>query len=330
LSKKLYSSAKYKQLLHKRTLKQAQRRHRKLKKPSARPTSRKNKIAFKRKWKRICAPDNFSMIDNAMETTRFLNRIIESCQLFNFNVDLRQVKSMSHESPALLLAHIKKAHGKGARFKGSFPFNEKPRKVFEESGIFDFLRSGSEISSKSNGRIVFRENTQILNQVASDLCRLASEKVLGKPKAIPACYGILLDLMSNTHNHARLDDEGTEMWWAMVSTDAEQKKAFFTFIDMGLGIFETLPKRRALWYKTYSTQPRTETLRMLLDGGLDSRTGKSNRGYGIPRLLTRLRQGAITELRIVSNDVQADVRSGRLEMMGINFSGTLIYWEVSL
>lgn len=329
MSKRLFKRKKYKERMRRRSVDQvAKNRRRSLSIKSTQSPSKLRKR--KRRVKQLRAPNNFSMIQNPTETTRFLNSLIEASHKFNLEIDLASVKTMTYESPGLLLAHIKKAIENGANLQGSFPKATKPKLIFEKSGIFNFLTSNAEIETSSDGLITFRENKQILNDEAAVLCRLASQKITGEGRPIRAAYGILVDLMANTHNHAALDDEGTELWWATVATDQEARKAFFTFIDMGVGIFESLPKTRPQWYRQVKERPRTALLQDLLAGKIPSRTGKTNRGRGIPGLVKRLKQGAITQLKLISNNVNADIESEKAEIMQTNFKGTLVYWEVSL
>ena len=151
-----------------------------------------------------------------------------------------------------------------------------------------------------------------------------------------ASYRVLIESMSNTHNHAlsakakRERSQELETWWATVYADKARKRVCFTFVDAGVGIFASvrLGKIRAL-YRYVGLRSDTHILRDLLNGKVESSTGLPYRGKGLPAI-NRLSEGhRIESLIILANDVYANVSAGEYRMLPVAYRGTLLYWEIT-
>jgi hypothetical protein len=188
-------------------------------------------------------------------------------------------------------------------------------------------------STASHGALV-RQNlavgsTEADPEHARELIDFASSRS-GNRAHLKEVYGHLIDLMTNTHEHASRR-QGTEKWWASVYVDHSRGCDCFTFIDMGVGIFGSVVLQlRLQLMKFVGKLSREETLRLLLSRKIPSSTGKPYRGRGLPSIYEALKvERSISRLLIATNDLHADLGEERYMNLSAHFHGLLLYWEVS-
>jgi hypothetical protein len=101
-------------------------------------------------------------------------------------------------------------------------------------------------------------------------------------------------------------------------------------VDAGVGIFGSvrLGKIRA-FYRLIGLRTDTDILRDMLQGKVESSTGYSYRGKGLPAINRLSEAGKIESLIVVANDVFADISAGQYRMLPVAFRGTLLYWEIA-
>lgn len=121
--------------------------------------------------------------------------------------------------------------------------------------------------------------------------------------------------------HAYSDDvghqsnrKGKKKWWFSVYRDPENKVAQFAFVDLGIGIFVSLERRKIPWVMDViakqGSENRAGILKELLtnqttDNGLPAKkrtsTKKAHRGKGLPNIARRNREKQTRRLRIINN-----------------------------
>ena len=138
--------------------------------------------------------------------------------------------------------------------------------------------------------------------------------------------------MNNTHNHAGGRRQTRETWWSTVYADLPRKRVCYTFLDTGVGIFRSIRirgLRKA--YHLIGIQNDADILRDILKGKVESSTGLSYRGKGLPAIF-RLSQAVevAKNLKIVSNGLYADVAKRELpDILATEFKGTLYTGKLS-
>jgi hypothetical protein len=129
-------------------------------------------------------------------------------------------------------------------------------------------------------------------------------------------------------NHAAKEHIDMEMWWATVYCDVEKRIAQFTFVDNGIGIFQSGligPLRRAA--RAFGILNNASLLKRILRGEVESSTGLRYRGKGFPSMYDKLKKGLIRNLIIISNDVYANVAQDDYRTLDKSFRGTFLSWE---
>lgn len=144
---------------------------------------------------------------------------------------------------------------------------------------------------------------------------------------------LLIETMTNTHNHAVEKLEGKMEWWLSVEHDEKNNKVSFAFIDNGLGILKSIDKRGYLTgqidtIKSYLTKD-ANILKDIFEGKLKSRTNLSYRGKGLPAIYKGYVDNYYSNLCVITNNAKAVFDKKSFSRVGNEFTGTLIYFELN-
>lgn len=301
------------------------------------------KAAFKHRVRRfkkqgtVRAPEVFSLVQNPSETILFLNEIRETARSRNVFVDLSGVKAITPDAVAALLATIHHSRIEPAIVAGNVPQDSGAAKMVNNSGFRDHVRTPGGMPYESpRGKVRKRYRAGDVYQirfdrlVAKELVEFGTGKLYGTPRPNGPSFSILCEAMLNTLNHASRRPGTHEPWWASVYYDAERQRACFTFIDQGVGIFQSygLRQRLKMWLEL-NVLNRAETLKRLFQGEIPSSSREPGRGNGIPRIYDHSKAQRIRSLTVVTNNVKGEAETDRYEILDKSYQGTLLYWEIS-
>jgi hypothetical protein len=328
VSKRLYSTAKWKEYSRRRQLDELRkvRRHRAVEHAAevGRQTEHSIRKKHRRPFSEIRAPAVFSIVNNPEGLIEIISKT------HNITLDLSGVKSLTTDAVAAFLATIQKDEIRSTtRIVGNQPLAPEARDRLIDSGFFSHVTSVQPVAAASKGRMIERKSKKVEPATARDLIHLANDALYGDPRRCPPAYRVLIESMNNTHNHASGRHEYQETWWATVYADVERERACYTFLDTGVGIFRSVKvsKLRRL-FKMAGIQSDATILRDVLEGKVESSTGQPFRGKGLPAINDLSKRGRIKSLVIVANDVYGNVEKGEFRPIRTSFSGTLLYWEV--
>jgi hypothetical protein len=325
MSKKLFSTEKWKKHLKSRqeaALRSSQRRK------SGRVPARKFVPPNRRKFFTEVAPTTFSLVDNPEEAIAFLNGLRSRADRYNLTLDLASVNKLTTDGIAVLIATLRQLH---TYIRGNLPKDAAAQNMLVGSGFFAHVNKMQKLPAVSHGQISQQESKKVQPDLAKKLIHFGT-RVLGSEQKCTAAYSVLIESMSNTHNHAAPKRPGDpESWWATVFADAARKRVCFTFVDTGVGIFRSvkLSKVRKI-YKLLGIRDDSDILREMLHGKIESSTGFTYRGKGLPNIYKMSAAGRIKSLVIVANDVYCNVPASEYRMLKNSFYGTVLYWEIEL
>jgi hypothetical protein len=137
--------------------------------------------------------------------------------------------------------------------------------------------------------------------------------------------------MANTNNHADPSRRGVYDWWLFVYNDPDTKRSIFTFLDLGVGIFRSLHVRQ-FWkdaLRSLGLAGNLDIVSKLFSGEISSRTGKPERGKGIPRIFTHAIGGTFTRFVMIANDVFVDLVKSEKRYLQKPFHGTFFSFEIT-
>jgi hypothetical protein len=143
-------------------------------------------------------------------------------------------------------------------------------------------------------------------------------------------YMMLLELMANTRQHAVPEKPEAKRWWTLLFRDDRSKKAQFVFLDTGVGILDSVRTKFEKFVAKLpfiDNQPRI--LQEIMKGSFRTRTGLSYRGKGLPAIRQYLADREhFANLKIITNNVMADVSADSYLALTSRFPGTLFFWEL--
>lgn len=338
--KKLYSESKYKQLTRKRQqrdLSRIRRRNEIVKELNAarRSYSRgllRQRGGFRPYSKRevLVAPENFSFINNTEVLIKFFN---DMEKLFKKGhdvfIDFSGIKLLTPDSLAVLVSKIKDENfNRNMNVGGNEPEDEQLKEQFVRSGFYNVVVPQSKSKEPATGSFRQKRSKKVEPETSDDLINFVTKKLYGKYRKSGGVTNALLESMSNTRGHAAGTGGGHERWWATAHCDTKAKKAYYSFVDNGVGIFRSKkPHILASALKLLGIKTNAELLEKMLHRQIPSRTKIPYRGRGVPSIYNSLIRGDIGNLIIVTNDVYAKVQQSEYRRLTRPFSGTFLYWE---
>lgn len=293
-------------------------------------------------YSHIKAPVDFSLTSNTEETLKFIGKI-ENCykRKQKVFVNLQGVDNIANGAIVVLLSILVQFKSNKIDFNGNFPKNNKVREFLKDSGFFKYLYKeiDPQDSYTFENDICTHANKKVDSQLSEDIIKKASTFIWGEERRCTGVQRVFLELMQNTNNHASITNQGEKHWWATVKHNEDEKKVSFSFIDFGVGIFESLTNKKEdnKFYNAinkvrnvFSFSDNAELLRLLLHGDVHKTvTGKYYRGKGLPGIFEACKNNKISNLIIISNDAIADFGNNSYRKLNGSLSGTFIYWELN-
>lgn len=297
-------------------------------------------------YKRICVPNNFSLINNPNGVLEAIEKIHNAfeCRKPIF-VDLKHVQEITMDALVLLLSHVTQFKSHNIRFNGSRPDNMKIEQIIEASRFYE-ITSRSRIPKQYIGDSEFSYNRpsffthakkNVDSELTANIIAEFSKEIWGEKKRCQGVQRIFIELMQNTNNHAN-KISGDEYWWLSAVHRKDTNTICFSFIDYGMGIFNSLNSKKLGekffgWVEAISAKCNPlnhyEVLEQMLLGNFHRTvTGKYYRGKGLPGIYEQIGKGGISKLVIISNDAYADASVSKYYKLQTPLMGTFVYFEI--
>lgn len=283
---------------------------------------------------KIAAPTTFSLIKNPDEFVTYLRTIKKETEFgYPILIDISGIKRISYETIPVLLSYIKQRtllHN--ATIHGNAPDDATLRKIFTESGFYDFVRSKHKHKNSKENLLHQESNFKVKPEIAGRATDLIEDVFDGNilEDEIEAIYNIFIELMSNTHHHADEKKYGLTKWWLYAHCAKDEIN--ITFLDLGVGIFKSTVvkekvKKMGLNIKLISNLILVDDL---LDGKIQSRIDIDNeiRGKGLPQILEYAALEIFESFVLVTNDIWVDLKSRERKKISKNFRGTLFNFTI--
>ncbi len=306
---------------------------------------KKKKLSFEKRrysksnWKKITFPSRVRLIEEPNETLSHFNQAYKYYKKgHNVDYDLSDIIQFSPESIAVLaacIASIQFTQNMGSR--GNLPKNYILRKVFKESGFFDhvnILNENLKAISKKSAQLLHKvTNDKVETGIAKDACRYMMPKLNAKYiDDLEPLYVIIIEAMQNTNNHASGKSKIEYDWWIYRYLDKSKGIVHFTFLDIGVGVFNSLPVMNFLrrLKNTANISSNLDLVEDLLNGKIKSRTKRKDRGKGIPQIYEQSKDEMFKDFYILSNDILIDAKNDINLKLEEEFYGTLYYWTMEI
>lgn len=295
-------------------------------------------------YTKLTAPKHFSFIEKPEETIEFINKL-ERLYLNRKSVfvNLKALTFLDYSAVTILVSVMFSFKSRNIQFNGNFPKNPELSKLLINSDFFKYLNKpiGQKIEyalGKEN-QIFTRANKEVNSELGYVVMIEATTTIWGQKRTCKGLQRTLLELMQNTNNHADINKKGEKHWWLSVNHDKPNKRVSFIFVDYGVGIFESLKHKPNDnkwfgWFEKIKNRlvfgGNAEIFKLLLEGQMHlTVTGQHFRGKGLPGIREVLYRNQISDLKIISNNVFADVSSNKYEKLNHEFSGTFVSWVLN-
>ena len=281
----------------------------------------------------IESPKHFSLIDNCEETIEYFNKAQRNLKKKNnIQFDISQVTKLTTDAIAVKIAKIKdEKFNSAGMIYGNAPKDENLQKLFLQSGFYEYVsKTGYRPKNKAKLLIHKITDNRVEPEIAKRACILGLEHTFGNNEIFEPLYEILIEIMQNTNNHAG-ESRGVYDWWLHVYNHPNSNKTSYTFLDLGFGIFESLPVKsykRSLLEKV-GLASNVDLVSSLFAGDIKSRTAKPERGKGIPQVYQCSKDPTFEKFILISNDVYADLKNEKYSKLRTEFEGTMFYWEIN-
>jgi hypothetical protein len=253
-------------------------------------------------------------------------------------LDLAAVTQFSSDT-LLLMRAITDSGRRGwrANVSGNMPSDPDVAAKFRESGFFHGFAKPPGRLPQPKGLMLRKSSRLVESLVAADLVRFALEHAtIPRPIAVRSS-NTLIEAMINTHNHATVHPRARARerrlrkaplpWFAGVY--CEDDVAYFTFVDLGVGILNSVRVKRFL--KLIAVQldlyGRADLLRDVFLGKVGSSTGDPGRGKGLPRMKVDTDAGLLPNLQVLTSSITGRVADLSFAGIGQTFNGTVLRWR---
>lgn len=280
------------------------------------------------------APEKFSFINNTNEVLTYFNDVRNFIkQKKSVFLDISGITELTPDTITLLISKLSEKESKKVILHGNAPENPILKKMFMESGLYNFVNSlgNKKVSNKNK---LWKHSTN--NEVKGEMTALAINacKDLFKRKGIDYdtdnLYNLLVEAMSNTMNHA--DGKISNLdWWLYYYLDEPNNTIKFSFIDLGIGIFKSASFDSYKKYAKHIYQGNRLLVKPFLEGKIISsrKTDHEISGKGVKQIIDCANLNEFKKFIIITNDVKIDVKTKESEEISNNFDGTFIYFEIS-
>lgn len=293
----------------------------------------------------ISAPQCFSLIENESKTLDFLEKLARCHnKKKKVLVRLEGVTKMSADAIVVLLSNMVRFKSSNIDFNGTRPLNAEARNKLEKSGFFDYLyndfkKQADYVFNNLKSRIYTHGEKTVSSDLADDLIMNASKSLWDEQRRCQGAQKTLVELMHNTYDHASLQ-KGEKHWWLSVEHDRKNKEVIFSFIDFGMGIYESLENKSPdnPLYKAWNllkklnplAKSQVELIRLILEGQLHrSQSGDYYRGKGLAKIYALNKANKISSLCIISNKAYINVEKDDYHSIDNEFKGTFISFKIN-
>ncbi len=242
---------------------------------------------------------------------------------------LNHVKYITTEAVALLIATLSDKDFDKINVRGDAPADDKIREVFIKSGFYNYVKSTIGNTPNINILLHQRSNKKVNTGIAKEVCLKGLKHTLKSDEIFEPLYDILIECMSNTHNHADPTKDGVYDWWLYTYFDEDTNVTFYSFFDFGVGIFESISvKDYKQVMRDLGITHNVQLIEDLYNGKIKSRTHLPERGKGLPQIYSYANNEHIKNLTLITNNVYSNMSSQEHYELEVNFSGTFYYWEL--
>ena len=283
------------------------------------------------KFKTIYAPTHLTLkYEDVSKVLSFIKKVSKKGKRgFFINLKLEHVEKIAEGAISMLLSIVSDLEKKNnIYFKGGKPIFEKPRDILERSGFFNHMNGVVSAKNKTTKNKILKTGTNDTHQrsIVPEIHK-AMETVWGNLARCPMLFGGIAEMLRNSCDHAFMNEKNI-IWHLGISHFEDQNTVKFSFVDNGEGIIKTYNSKGFLKEILSFFSNNAEVLETAFKDGMKSRTGLPWRGKGLPTIFEMYKEGIVTNLVVITNDVYLDFDRNIFEPISVSFSGTYYFWKI--
>lgn len=282
-------------------------------------------------------PKNFSIRDNSEEAISFFNNVMKYSNTTDekygrIRFVLKNVQHVTVDAIMYLIAVMNNIRTKcnAIEYRGDMPYKDDVKQLFIESGFFERLSIKNRYTGKINNKnsICIRTGKQVDNDVIKSLCDFVDNRIKIKSKTKRALYQTFIELMSNTYNHAYDEDDNLERVW-YVYAKKEKRTVYFTFLDTGKGIADTIYKKQTEKFFEYlKLKKEFELTLSAFTGTYRSETKELKRGTGLPEIYMHSKTH-LSNMKVITDKSYCNISPNENgKNLNNHLHGTVYVWEI--
>lgn len=290
----------------------------------------------------LSGPKNFSLIENYEQMHQYFEeakRTLKNQQSICF--DLRSVETLWVDWIAILIAHLK---DKTFRYiseawfsiSGYSPRNKKARKIFRDSGFYQYVTTNFVPINKKSGDLVLISEVPVkpdlIRDTLKNLKEICWEKFTDTLKQ--DMYEVLWEFIWNTKEHAWKFNQKEYYWWVVYHYNEDTNTISLSLLDLGEWIFRTLQqsgvyKDNALFFSKNKDHLRDMFMWKV---AFSSSAKSEERGHGMPTFYNFSQKSYINKAIMITNNVFADIKHDNYRRLKSNqeFHWTFYFTEIQL
>ena len=267
------------------------------------------------------APKALKLFDEPDETLEYCNKLMTYLTRPGTRVFLDLDGVQDFTTDALLLIRTvmdSPSRARQTQVRGNLPSDPSVAAEFKASGFFAGFAKPPADLPEAKGMMLKKSSDMVYSKVAAELVDFSMKHGAVEKKCANACSQNLVELMTNTHNHAG-------------NRRRVRRSRNFNFIDLGVGILSSAPARNLL-QKTGVSLLSYGRARLLIDvfrGTVGSATGKPGRGLGLPRMKKDAENGQLLNLQVLTADVVGSIDDLNFRSTRRPLRGTAFHWRTS-
>jgi hypothetical protein len=267
---------------------------------------------------KITLPKYFLLKDKYIYSAiRFLRKIM-SIKKQDILIDFSKLQDTRKEDVMVFYAQVEKANHVNKTTAYKTPHkglkNERLKKLFSIKAYHHLISPQSYQAIKATTLI-----PDTVNSISKKL------RTVGIRNDFSPLKIILTELIGNAIEHGL--SYSTEINWWLTITYNKIGSISFTFVDMGMGIIKSY-QNAGLPFK-YRFLPSKRIPIDALEDKLGSSTKKSDRGMGLPQIMSFVKKGFISNFILITNNVSLQYINGKYNTKRHqNFVGTYYSWVI--
>ncbi|MEM6525590.1 MAG: hypothetical protein AAF693_17450 [Bacteroidota bacterium] len=277
------------------------------------------------------APREFTLEpSNVKKSLAYIGKVKKiGKQKKDVNFILEDVEKIGIGAISMLISVMQELEEKNVYFKGIKPNKEEAKDVLEQSGFMKFVDGTISEKNRLTKNVIFTTGKSNTHQkIIVDAIHKANHTVWGEYGRSPLLYGTLVEMIKNSCKHAFMSKEKVR-WHIAINHDIVNKKVKFSFVDNGIGIVKSFEKDDAARTIKGIIRNNAQMIKLAYTKGIESKTGLSWRGTGLPTIYESFDEDKIIRrLVVITNDVYADFENNTQMTLRKTFSGTYYYWEI--